>query len=162
MDNITKLINKYKPLVQPGNKKTIPELCDFLERNMSAIKINFNLINKLTRKIMLKSINYYIKVNNQCLPLSKLQFIAYKIPRNGAGALYYNYSYIPIIVEGHDNDSIYVVFEKHLEDYIYCNCNKLFLDLTITRGISVYDYDHNTSRLIEYLSRIEANENQWY
>lgn len=165
MENMTKfmteLIDKYKPLVQPG-ELTIPELCDFMERNMSAVRIDFNLVNELTRKIMLKSIDCYIESIDKGLTLDKLQFIAYEIPCDGAGAEYYNYRHIPLRVEGHDYNSIYVIFEKHLEDYINCNCNKLALDLRIKKGISEYDYNHNTLRLIDYLTQIAAIENQWY
>jgi len=161
MDNIARLIKLYKPLVKSGNKMTFSEMCSFLEENMSAVKIDFNLISEITRRMMKVSIGHYLRENKPDLSLDKLQFAAYEIPREGKGAEYYNYPHISQIVEGHDHNSIYVILEKHI-DYINCNCNKLFLDLTIKRGVSEYDYENNTMRLIEYLSRIEALEQKWY
>lgn len=47
-------------------------------------------------------------------------------------------------------------------NYIGSNCGRLFLDLVIERGIEEKDYQQNSIKLIEYLSRIEALEKGWY
>ncbi|MDR1101431.1 MAG: hypothetical protein LBL34_03645 [Clostridiales bacterium] len=161
-NNGERLIKKYKHLVKPSGKKTPEEMADFLEDKLSAVPIDFSSFVDVTRKVTMLHLNLYIKTKGMDLSFNDLEFMAYKIPNDKFGAEYYKYPYKSMEVEGHGDDLIYVILEKHLDNYINCNCGKLSLDLAIKRGVSDYDYENNTIGLLEYLSRLEAIENKWY
>lgn len=54
-----------------------------------------------------------------------------------------------------DNEQIYVIFEKNT-GYIESNCNLLFLELYIERGINVDDYNSENDFCKAYLSYLEC------
>ncbi|OLA34871.1 MAG: hypothetical protein BHW38_02175 [Firmicutes bacterium CAG:321_26_22] len=50
-----------------------------------------------------------------------------------------------------DEEKIYVYIDE-TSGYIESNCSGLFTELALYKGISQYDYDNNTDKLIEYLT----------
>ncbi len=154
------LINRYKHLVTNRHLKTVDELSEFLENKLSAVPIAFSEFNQTTRKVMMMSIECKIKDEKLNLDLNDLEFLPYIIPKNGCGANYYNYPYTN--AELRDKDMIYVILEKHINYYMHCNSPKLFLDLAIERGVSQYDYDNNTSKLILYLMNMDSLKKRIY
>lgn len=59
-----------------------------------------------------------------------------------------------------DKEQIYVIFEKNT-GYIESNCNHLFLELSIERGIHVDDYNSENDFCKAYLSYLECySENE--
>ena len=48
-------------------------------------------------------------------------------------------------------EKIYVYIDE-TSGYIESNCSGLFTELALYKGISQYDYDNNTDKLIEYLT----------
>jgi hypothetical protein len=148
--------------VKPLGRKTVDEMIVFLEEEVSAIAIDFSQLSEGFQKGFHMGIDLYVESWQLNAKIKDLEFFAYLIPKNQKGSQYYQYPYEPMIVEGYGDDLICVILVKPLEDYIFCNCNKLFLDLCVERGIGEYDYENDTMKLVEYLSHFEFLENKWY
>ena len=81
------------------------------------------------------NMNKYVK--------SLIKFHAYRVEDSTASKEYYQ--------EMDDEEKIYVYIDE-ASGYIESNCSGLFTELALYKGISQYDYDNNTDKLIEYLT----------
>ena len=72
-----------------------------------------------------------------------IKFYAYRVEDSTASKEYYQ--------EMDDEEKIYVYIDE-TSGYIESNCSGLFTELALYKGISQYDYDNNTDKLIEYLT----------
>lgn len=72
-----------------------------------------------------------------------IKFYAYRVEDSTASKRYYQ--------EMDDDEKIYVYIEE-ISRYIESNSSGLFTELELYKGISQYDYDNNTDKLIEYLT----------
>ena len=72
-----------------------------------------------------------------------IKFHAYRVEDSTASKEYYQ--------EMDDEEKIYVYIDE-ASGYIESNCSGLFTELALYKGISQYDYDNNTDKLIEYLT----------
>lgn len=147
--------NKVRP------RKNFDETCDFLEKKLNAKQLNSDLISESMRNFLMYNIKMYSKTHGIELNLDDLDIILYIIPKDGYGKKYYKENYTSTSITGY-KDYIYIILVKQLEYYMECNCGVLFIDVAIERGISDYDVENQTIKYIEYLSRIEAKENNYY
>ena len=72
-----------------------------------------------------------------------IKFHAYRVEDSTASKEYYQ--------EMDDEEKIYIYIDE-TSGYIESNCSGLFTELAPYKGISQYDYDNNTDKLIEYLT----------
>lgn len=75
-----------------------------------------------------------------------IKFHVYSVEDSTASKEYYQ--------EMDDEEKIYVYIDE-TSGYIESNCSGLFTELALYKGISQYDYDNNTDKLIEYLTHCE-------
>lgn len=156
MNNTQKLIFQYKEKI---NNIGLKEIVDIYNE-----WINKDFVEDATleEKERIKQIVYIELLDSDRFRKSKekkedLLFRCFTIKDKGIGKDYYQLQRS----KGYEVDKIYAIMEEKT-GYIGGNCNKLVLDLMIERGIKNSDYNNNTMKLIEYLSRIEALENGWY
>lgn len=65
------------------------------------------------------------------------------------------------ILQNTNEKFVHVVFEKKT-GYILTNNSKLHLELSIFKGVTQYDYDNNTDRLLEYVTCIDMLKKHEY
>jgi len=61
---------------------------------------------------------------------------------------------IPKKVKGVRVKAVIIVFETKTNT-VYCECNKLQLELAIFKGISKHDFENKTDMLMDYLSKLD-------
>ncbi len=154
MDNAQRLIEQYKnKVINIGIKNSFNLFEDWLKKDY-VISTNFEECEDIKRAAYIEILS-----SNRLQGVKKesLKFLCFIIKNEGEGEEYYKLLHS----KGHECNIIYAVFEEKT-NYIGSNCGKLFLDLVIERGIEEKDYQQNSIKLIEYLSRIEALEKGWY
>lgn len=107
------------------------------------------------------NINMYKKTHNIDVKDDELNICIYLIPDEGIGKKYYEEKYVYSSIKGY-NRFIYVLIVEQLEYYMESNSSILFIDLAVERGISNKEKENESIFYIEYLSRIEAKENNYY
>lgn len=86
---------------------------------------------------------------------NQLDFKAIKIPITNETKHYTDKDYVPVVKgDCGIDDFIYLVYEEKV-GYKYSNSNKLFLEVSISRGIPVEDIENNTEEYLDYLVRIQ-------
>lgn len=93
--------------------------------------------------------------NTDCITEQKMDFIAYQLVRNQKSEAYYQRRFST------GPGDIFFAYEQKT-GYLYSNSGRLFLELNCARGVSEYDYEHNTVQLVEYLSCIDRLNNEDY
>jgi len=141
--------NEHK--ITPG-EKSVENLIDFLKGKVDIVETE---ITKLTKSIFKHIIQNVVhgNQNKENSTSNELDFIVYEVVKNNRSNSYYQ-SYIPK-VDHSENVTIYVVFEKKTRG-IYTNSNILFLELSIERGVSQYDYDNDTDLFKGYLFYLDS------
>ena len=141
--------NEHK--ITPG-EKSVENLIDFLKGKVDIVETE---ITELTKSIFKHIIHNAVhgNQNQKNLTANELNFIVYKVLKNNRSNSYYQ-SYIPKVDHSEDV-TIYVVFEKKTRG-IYTNSNILFLELSIERGVSQYDYDNDTDLFKGYLFYLDS------
>lgn len=136
---VKRLIKKYKNPSIIG-EKSIEEVIDYLKQKFVIKDITQN-ISDIEMKICRFNIMHSLDGEN-ILP-ENIKFYAYRVEDSTASKRYYQ--------EMDDDEKIYVYIEK-ISRYIESNSSGLFTELELYKGISQYDYDNNTDKLIEYLT----------
>ena len=147
------ILEHYKPMISP-KEKNFEELHHWLEVKVDIEEIplsafttafikhlDFNAENAITNAAQLKAADFI--------------FTAYKLLPTKKNETY------NAKLNGKKEKFIYVILEEKT-GYILTNNAKLHLELTIEKGISQNDYDHDTARLMEYISCIEHLEKKEY
>ena len=125
---VKSLIKKYKNPSIIG-EKSIEEVIDYLNISDIEMKIcRFNIMHSL---------------DGENISSEDIKFHAYRVEDSTASKEYYQ--------EMDDEEKIYVYIDE-ASGYIESNCSGLFTELALYKGISQYDYDNNTDKLIEYLT----------
>ena len=154
MNNRQHLIEHYKKkVVNVGAKNILTLYNEWLKKDyvVSAAPEEYEEIKRIACIEILDSDKAKI-INTE-----KLNFMCFFIRNKGRGKEYHKILHS----KGYEYNEIYAIFEGET-NYIGSNCGRLFLDLVIERGIEEKDYQQNSIKLIEYLSRIEALEKGWY
>nr|WP_294698766.1 hypothetical protein [uncultured Anaerostipes sp.] len=136
---VKRLIKKYKNPSIIG-EKSIEEVIDYLKQKFVIKDITQN-ISDIEMKICRFNIMHSLDGEN-ILP-ENIKFYAYRVEDSTASKRYYQ--------EMDDDEKIYVYIEE-ISRYIESNSSGLFTELELYKGISQYDYDNNTDKLIEYLT----------
>ena len=140
MNNYVKtLIKKYKNPSIIG-EKSIEEVIAYLKQKF--------VIKDITQKISdieIKRLKFNIvhSLDGENISPENIKFHACRVEDSTASKEYYQ--------EMDDEEKIYVYIDE-TSGYIESNCNGLFTELALYKGISQYDYDNNTDKLIEYLT----------
>lgn len=153
------LIIKHKDKIK--RKKSFEEFCQYIEDNFQGKKIIFDLVSDTMRTMFFYNINMYKKTHNIDVKDDELNICIYLIPDEGIGKKYYEEKYVYLSIKGY-NRFIYVLIVEQLEYYMESNSSILFIDLAVERGISNKEKENESIFYIEYLSRIEAKENNYY
>ena len=140
-----KLIKKHKKSLTPGIKTT-DELIRILKNNYSAREIPQENIDTVFWKY---SVLYNLESSQS--HNGTYNFKVFKIIRDDKSEPMYKLW--EKINETDESDYIFVIFETNT-GFITGNCNTLFQFLMIERGIGNYDYDNNTSVMIDYLMNL--------
>lgn len=91
-----------------------------------------------------------------CLPVEKLNFKAIKIPITEKSEHYTTKDYRPIALPSDSrSDFIYLIYEEQV-GYHYSNSNKLFLEVSLSRGIPQEDIDNGTENYTSYLFYLQC------
>ncbi len=133
------LIKKYKNPSIIG-EKSIEEVIAYLKQKF--------VIKDITQKISdieIKRFKFNIvhSLDGENISPENIKFYAYHVEDSTASKEYYQ--------EMDDEEKIYVYIDE-TSGYIESNCSGLFTELALYKGISQYDYDNNTDKLIEYLT----------
>ena len=134
------LIKKYKNPSIIG-EKSIEEVIAYLKQKF--------VIKDITQKISdieIKRFKFNIvhSLDGENISPENIKFHAYCVEDSTASKEYYQ--------EMDDEEKIYVYIIDETSGYIESNCSGLFTELALYKGISQYDYDNNTDKLIEYLT----------
>lgn len=150
-NNSNYVLMKNEHKITPG-EKSVENLIDFLKGKVDIVETE---ITELTKSIFKHIIHNAVhgNQNQKNLTANELNFIVYKVLKNNRSNSYYQ-SYIPKVDHSEDV-TIYVVFEKKTRG-IYTNSNILFLELSIERGVSQYDYDNDTDLFKGYLFYLDS------
>lgn len=136
---VKSLIKKYKNPSIIG-EKSIEEVIDYLKQKFIIKDITQN-ISDIEMKICRFNIMHSLDGEN--ISSEDIKFHAYRVEDSTVSKEYYQ--------EMDDEEKIYVYIDK-ASGYIESNCSGLFTELALYKGISQYDYDNNTDKLIEYLT----------
>lgn len=133
------LIKKYKNPSIIG-EKSIEEVIAYLKQKF--------VIKDITQKISdieIKRFKFNIvhSLDGENISPENIKFHAYRVEDSTVSKEYYQ--------EMDDEEKIYVYIDE-TSGYIESNCSGLFTELALYKGISQYDYDNNTDKLIEYLT----------
>ena len=136
---VKSLIKKYKNPSIIG-VKSIEEVIAYLKQKF--------VIKDITQKISdieIKRFKFNIvhSLDGENISPENIKFYAYRVEDSTASKEYYQ--------EMDDEEKIYVYIDE-TSGYIESNCSGLFTELALYKGISQYDYDNNTDKLIEYLT----------
>lgn len=136
---VKSLIKKYKNPSIIG-EKSIEEVIAYLKQKF--------VIKDITQKISdieIKRFKFNIvhSLDGENISPENIKFYAYRVEDSTASKEYYQ--------EMDDEEKIYVYIDE-TSGYIESNCSGLFTELALYKGISQYDYDNNTDKLIEYLT----------
>lgn len=136
---VKSLIKKYKNPSIIG-EKSIEEVIAYLKQKF--------VIKDITQKISdieIKRFKFNIvhSLDGENISPENIKFYAYRVEDSTASKEYYQ--------EMDDEEKIYVYIDE-ASGYIESNCSGLFTELALYKGISQYDYDNNTDKLIEYLT----------
>ena len=136
---VKSLIKKYKNPSIIG-EKSIEEVIAYLKQKF--------VIKEITQKISdieIKRFKFNIvhSLDGENISPENIKFYAYRVEDSTASKEYYQ--------EMDDEEKIYVYIDE-TSGYIESNCSGLFTELALYKGISQYDYDNNTDKLIEYLT----------
>ena len=136
---VKSLIKKYKNPSIIG-EKSIEEVIAYLKQKF--------VIKDITQKmsdIEIKRFKFNIvhSLDGENISPENIKFYAYRVEDSTASKEYYQ--------EMDDEEKIYVYIDE-TSGYIESNCSGLFTELALYKGISQYDYDNNTDKLIEYLT----------
>jgi len=159
MNHNEELIMKYGNIVKP--KKGFEDMCHLIEQELDGKLLDFGLVLDPMRKFLYYNINMYLIEKKINLNEDKLDIILYIIPKDGKGSKYYKERYTLNSISGY-KDYIYVILIKQCEYFMSCNCDVLFIDLAIERGVSDTDKKNQSMEYLTYLTRIEAKENNYY
>lgn len=146
---VKSLIKKYKNPSIIG-EKSIEEVIAYLKQKF--------VIKDITQKISdieIKRFKFNIvhSLDGENISPENIKFYAYRVEDSTASKEYYQ--------EMDDEEKIYVYIDE-TSGYIESNCSGLFTELALYKGISQYDYDNNTDKLIEYLTHCKDwEEIQW-
>lgn len=146
---VKSLIKKYKNPSIIG-EKSIEEVIAYLKQKF--------VIKDITQKISdieIKRFKFNIvhSLDGENISPENIKFYAYRVEDSTASKEYYQ--------EMDDEEKIYVYIDE-ASGYIESNCSGLFTELALYKGISQYDYDNNTDKLIEYLTHCKDwEEIQW-
>ena len=136
---VKSLIKKYKNPSIIG-EKSIEEVIAYFKQKF--------VIKDITQKISdieIKRFKFNIvhSLDGENISPENIKFYAYRVEDSTASKEYYQ--------EMDDEEKIYVYIDE-TSGYIESNCSGLFTELALYKGISQYDYDNNTDKLIEYLT----------
>ena len=136
------LIKKYKNSSIIGEKST--------EEVIAYLKEKF-IIKDITQVILdieIKRFKFNIihSLDGENISSEDIKFHAYHVERSKASKRYYK--------EMDDDVKIYVYIDE-ASGCIESNSCGLFTELELYKGISQYDYDNNTDKLIEYLTNLK-------
>lgn len=136
---VKSLVKKYKNPSIIG-EKSIEEVIAYLKQKF--------VIKDITQKISdieIKRFKFNIvhSLDGENISPENIKFYAYRVEDSTASKEYYQ--------EMDDEEKIYVYIDE-TSGYIESNCSGLFTELALYKGISQYDYDNNTDKLIEYLT----------
>ena len=144
---VKSLIKKYKNPSIIG-EKSIEEVIDYLKQKFIIKDITQN-ISDIEMKICRFNIMHSLDGEN--ISSEDIKFHAYRVEDSMASKEYYQ--------EMDDEEKIYVYIDE-ATGYIESNCSGLFTELALYKGISQYDYDNNTDKLIEYLTHCKDWEEE--
>lgn len=140
--HVKKLIKKYKNPSIIGKKST-EEVITYLKQKY--------IIKDITQKIsdiQIKRFKFNVmhSIDGENISSEDIKFHAYRVEDSTVSKEYYQ--------EMDDEEKIYVYIDE-ASRYIESNCSGLFTELALYKGISQYDYDNNTDKLIAYLTDLK-------
>ena len=146
MNRLQELKEKYGDLVKHPEKKT-EDVINYLISKVDFIPQKNDFMGNIFQKILIKNITSCILNKTLKLEENDLDIQIVTIIENKKSKEYY--------LKMDDKEQIYVIFEKNT-GYIESNCNLLFLELSIERGIQVDDYNSENDFCKAYLSYLEC------
>lgn len=139
---VKSLIKKYKNPSIIG-EKSIEEVIAYLKQKFVIKDITQNISDI---EIKICRFNIVHSLDGENISPENIKFHVYSVEDSTASKEYYQ--------EMDDEEKIYVYIDE-TSGYIESNCSGLFTELALYKGISQYDYDNNTDKLIEYLTHCE-------
>ena len=132
-NSMNDLKNTYRTMIKP--RKTLDEIVNYLQSNVDIKPMELQSLYASPLGVCCTAYEHNLQM--QGYPTENLKWVAYEVLNTKNNKDYYKSS---------NFESLYVVFEK-TTGWIYSNSQLLFLELTVERGISQYDYEHETNDL---------------
>lgn len=147
------LMSKYKDRIYERNKN-VDDIISFLKDNFSVNEIADNLskYEKHIKNFKLNCINSIKNTTHQYTG-EDLHVIIYEINIDENSEIYYRHCNLP------KEKKIYVMIETKT-GYIDSNCSLLHKKLLIYEGISKFDIDNTSPKLLFYLRMIDEFESE--
>lgn len=153
MTNKERLLQTYKSTVKPG-LHSFPAFIQPFFSKYDFHPVDFESWDTRFQQSLRQNAVSCIR-NMKSITEEEMNFIAYQLVKNQKSETYYQRRFSTGI------DYIFFAYEQKT-GYLYSNSTKLFLELNCARGVSEYDYEHDTVQLIEYLSCIDQLKNNDY
>lgn len=143
------MMEEFKQIVSP--QKSIDDLVGWLRRKTTVTKIDFSCFSKSL--ITMISNNAVNAITNQKTKANKedLEFVCFKVED----------SKYKLILDVTHEEFIYVIIERKT-GYILSNCNELYFELVLTRGVTQEDIDSHTMYMQYYLHCLRAYQGKEY
>lgn len=136
------LIKKYKNPSIIGKKST-EEVIIYLKQKYIIKDITQNISDNQIKRF---KFNVMHSLDGENISPEDIKFQAYRVERSTESMKYYK--------EMDDDEKIYVYIDE-ASGCIESNSSGLFTELELYKGISQYDYDKNTDKLIAYLTNLK-------
>ena len=146
-DEMRELKKKYKAMVQMP-EKTPDELESYLNHIAKVRRIDKATLDAGSQGICCAAYVHSLILEGRSA--NELEWAAYELENNRENEKYYNDMLTEL-----PGETIIVVFEKKT-GWITSNCQLLLLELLVERGVSKFDYDHETSNLNCYLTYLDG------
>lgn len=139
---VKRLIRKYKNPSIIG-EKSIEEVIAYLKQKFIIKNITQNISDIQIKRF---KFNVMHSLDGESISPEDIKFHAYRVEYSTASKKYYK--------EMEDDEKIYVYIDE-ASGCIESNSSGLFTELELYKGISQYDYDNNTDKLIAYLTDVK-------
>ena len=143
--HVKTLIKKYKNPSIIGEKST-KEMIAYLKQKFIIKDITPNISDIQIKRF---KFNVMHSLDGENISPEDIKFHAYHVEHSTTSKKYYK--------EMDDDEKIYVYIDE-VSGCIESNSSGLFTELELYKGISQYDYDNNTDKLIAYLTNAKDRE----
>lgn len=153
MNELEKLLVKYKNRLNP-NARNVEALIHHIKKKFDVEEIMLSDLPKpIGQQIVYNAIHCAYNQNLQ-LAEKDFEWSIYSVDKNQKSKKYTVHGSYAALTPMPQEDIFYIAFEKRIE-YFSTNSNRLFLELSISHGVTEWDCQMKTDRFYAYLGYLE-------